>query len=137
MAGHIPVLLQESIEALNIRPDGTYVDLTLGRGGHSEAIAEKLDGGRLFCFDKDEEAIEAAADRLARFGDKITFIKSDFREISKQLDQREVHQVDGILMDLGDPHPNSIMLKGIFIYWGGTLDMRMDRQSVMCLGYRQ
>ena len=58
VAGHIPVLLQESIEALNIRPDGTYVDLTLGRGGHSEAIAEKLDGGRLFCFDKDEEAIE-------------------------------------------------------------------------------
>lgn len=132
VAGHIPVLLQESIEALNIRPDGTYVDLTLGRGGHSETIAEKLDGGRLFCFDKDEEAIEAAADRLARFGDKITFIKSDFREISKQLEQREVHQVDGILMDLGVSSPQLDNVERGFSYTGeAPLDMRMDRQSVM------
>jgi 16S rRNA (cytosine1402-N4)-methyltransferase len=73
---HTPVLLQESIESLNIRPDGVYVDLTLGRGGHSSAIAQKLDTGRLLCFDRDQEAIDEAAVRLAGFGDKVTLIKA-------------------------------------------------------------
>jgi len=127
---HIPVLFHESIEALNVRPDGLYVDLTLGRGGHSEAIAEKLDGGRLFCFDKDQDAIDAASKRLSRFEHLITFIRSDFREVSEQLEQREIYKADGILMDLGVSSPQLDNVERGFSYTKeAPLDMRMDRQS--------
>ena len=130
--GHIPVLLQESVEALDIKPDGIYVDLTLGRGGHSEAIAERIDGGRLFCFDKDKDAIDAATKRLECFGHIITYIKSDFREISDQLKQRDILEVDGILMDLGVSSPQLDNVERGFSYTNeAPLDMRMDRQSAI------
>ena len=82
---HIPVLLHECIEGLKIRPDGIYVDGTLGRGGHSEQIAKRLSGGRLICIDRDETAIQEAGERLRPFGDTVTIVKSDFGELDSVL----------------------------------------------------
>jgi len=127
---HKPVLLQETLDLLNVRPDGIYADLTLGRGGHSEAIAERLGSGRLYCFDRDQDAIDAAGERLARFGEKVTLIKSDFREVGARLAERGVLRVDGILMDLGVSSPQLDETERGFSYMNDApLDMRMDRQS--------
>jgi 16S rRNA (cytosine1402-N4)-methyltransferase len=127
---HKPVLLKETLEALNINPDGIYADLTLGRGGHSEAIAERLSRGRLICVDRDQDAIDAAKVRLARFGDAVTLIKSDFREIGKQFADRDIQYVDGILMDLGVSSPQlDDAGRGFSYMQDAPLDMRMDRQS--------
>jgi 16S rRNA (cytosine1402-N4)-methyltransferase len=127
---HKPVLLKETLEALNIKPDGIYADLTLGRGGHSEAIAERLDGGRLICVDRDQDAIDAAKARLARFGDSVTLIKCDFREIGAQFADRDIQYADGILMDLGVSSPQLDDAERGFSYMNDApLDMRMDRQS--------
>lgn len=129
-SSHTPVLLHESIESLRIKPDGVYVDLTLGRGGHSAAIAEKLSTGRLLCFDRDRDAIDEAAARLARFGDKVTLIKSDFREVAGRLAERGISSVDGILMDLGVSSPQLDDAERGFSYMkDAPLDMRMDRGS--------
>jgi len=78
---HIPVLLNECIDGLNIDPNGTYVDGTLGRGGHSEKIAERLHNGKLICIDRDAAAIEEAGRRLARFGEKVKIVKANFRDL--------------------------------------------------------
>ncbi len=129
---HKPVLLDESIEALNIRPDGIYVDLTLGRAGHSEEIAKRLTTGRLICFDKDLTAIEAATERLSPYGDTVTFVKSDFRNVEVELANLGILQVDGILMDLGVSSPQLDNAKRGFSYMNDApLDMRMDENAAL------
>ena len=100
--GHRPVLLRECIDGLNIKPEGTYVDGTLGRGGHSEEIVKRLSGkGRLFCIDRDRQAIEEAGERLAPWGDRITFLHGNFSDLTQLLDSAGVDRVDGMLFDLG------------------------------------
>ena len=96
---HVPVMLHEAVDGLNIRPDGVYVDCTTGGGGHSYEIASRLtEGGRLICFDRDPEAIAAASKRLSAFSDRITFVNRNF---SERLDVLDGQQVDGGLIDLG------------------------------------
>ena len=98
---HISVLADEVIENLNIKPDGIYVDLTLGKGGHSKRILEKLsENGRLIALDQDQDALNAAKKNLFDYPN-VTFIKSNFEDIDKVLDQLEISKIDGALMDIG------------------------------------
>ncbi len=125
---HITVLLNESVDGLNIKHDGLYVDGTLGGGGHSLEIAKRLDMGRLICIDKDDYAHERAKERLAKYLDKITFVKNDFANIGEILDDRGVNAFDGMLLDLG---VSSFQLddsqRGFSYSKKAPLDMRMDR----------
>ena len=98
---HISVLKQESIQGLNIKPDGIYVDCTTGGGGHSLEIAKKLTIGKLVCIDKDDDALNYAKTKLAEFLDKIIFVKGNFVDIDKILSDLNIDKVDGILADLG------------------------------------
>ena len=104
-AGHIPVLLHECIENLNIRPDGVYVDGTLGMGGHSEQIAGRLTTGTLIGIDRDETAIARAGARLAPFGDRVRLVHGNFRDTAAILDRLGIDAVDGMLFDLGVSSP--------------------------------
>ena len=129
---HIPVLLHECIEGLNIRPDGIYVDGTLGRGGHSEQIAKRLSGGRLICIDRDAAAIREAGERLRPFGDAVTIVKSDFGELDRVLDGLGIERVDGMLFDLGVSSPQLDDWERGFSYMhDAPLDMRMDRDGAL------
>lgn len=126
---HYSVLLKETIDRMEINPTGTYVDMTLGLGGHSEAIAERLTTGRLVSFDQDEIAIENAKKRLDRF-DNITFVKSNFRHIKQELAKLGINKVDGVLYDLGTSFYQLTDKNRGFTYHGETsLDMRMDLQG--------
>ena len=99
---HTSVLLEETIENLNIRPDGVYADGTLGGAGHASEVCKRLSAtGRFFGIDQDEAAIKAAGERLAVFGDRVTIIRSNYRDMVRQLQQRGVCGVDGIVLDLG------------------------------------
>ena len=98
---HKSVLLDECIEALNIRPDGIYVDGTLGRAGHSKEIVQRLVTGRLLCIDRDMAAIEAARERLAPWMDRVTLVHGNFAELSSVLEEQGISGVDGMLFDLG------------------------------------
>ncbi|HET7580919.1 MAG TPA: 16S rRNA (cytosine(1402)-N(4))-methyltransferase RsmH [Bacillales bacterium] len=131
MFEHTTVLKQKAVDALNIKPDGTYVDCTLGGGGHSEAILEQLsDQGRLYAFDQDEAAIAAARERLAPFGEKLTIIHANFRELTDRLKERGVETVDGILFDLGVSSPQFDEAERGFSYQeDAPLDMRMDQTA--------
>lgn len=132
---HIPVLLNECIEGLNIKPDGIYLDGTLGRGGHSEKIAERLDTGRLIGIDRDPVAIREAGDRLSHFGEKITLVKSNFRELGSVLDSLGIEGVDGMLFDLGVSSPQLDDASRGFSYMADApLDMRMDPTSGITAG---
>lgn len=127
---HVPVLLWECIEGLDIKPDGVYVDGTLGRGGHSEKIAERLSVGRLICIDRDGEAIEKAQKRLSRFGDTVTFVRSNFRRLGEILDELHISEVDGILLDLGVSSPQlDDGSRGFSYMLDAPLDMRMDKSE--------
>lgn len=127
---HIPVLLRECIDGLKIKPAGIYVDGTLGRGGHSEKIAERLSGGSLICIDRDGEAIEKAKERLSRFGDSITFVRSNFRRLGEILDSLHISKVDGILLDLGVSSPQlDDGSRGFSYMLDAPLDMRMDKSE--------
>ncbi len=129
---HIPVLLKESIDGLKIRPDGIYVDGTLGMGGHSEAIAERLQGGLLIAVDRDDEALEKARKRLERFGDKIHFIHGNFADLPAILDDQGVALVDGMLFDFGVSSPQLDEPERGFSYMhDAPLDMRMDRTDTI------
>lgn len=127
---HTPVLLDEVIEALNIRPDGIYVDGTAGGAGHSSAIAERLTTGRLIAFDRDSDAVAAASARLARFGTRAQVIHSNFSELRPVLAELGVDHIDGILLDLGC---SSVQLdrpeRGFSYNSDGRLDMRMDQTA--------
>ncbi len=124
---HYSVLLNESIDGLNIKPDGVYFDLTLGGGGHSEQIARRLTSGRLICFDADNDAIEASKKRLAPYADKITFVHSNFRYIGSYIEENEIDRIDGAVADLGvSSYQLDCAERGFSYMADAPLDMRMD-----------
>ncbi len=127
---HASVLLQESIEALAIRPDGVYVDGTLGAGGHSQEIARRLTTGVLVAIDRDQNALDHAAERLAPWADRIRFVKSNFERVTEILDELGLEGADGMLFDLGVSSPQLDDAERGFSYMeDAPLDMRMDRAS--------
>ena len=129
---HVSVLLDECIEGLNIRPDGIYVDGTLGGAGHSSQIAARLTSGRLIGIDRDPVALKAAGERLACFGDRVTLVHSNFCEIAKVLDDLGIDGVDGILLDLGVSSPQlDDGSRGFSYMVDAPLDMRMNRADVL------
>ena len=127
---HKPVLLDECIEALNIRPEGTYVDGTLGRAGHSREIARRLTTGRLICIDRDMAAIDAAKERLAPWVDRVTLVHQNFAELGGVLRDAGVAGADGMLFDLGVSSPQlDDASRGFSYMQDAPLDMRMDTQA--------
>lgn len=130
---HKSVLLEETIEALNIKPDGIYVDGTLGGGGHAYEICKRLsDKGRLIGIDQDADAIEAARQRLGEFKDKVTIIRSNYCDMKKELANIQITSVDGIILDLGVSSYQLDMADRGFTYReDAPLDMRMDQRQSM------
>ena len=130
MFNHVTVLLNEAVEGLNVKSDGIYVDCTLGGAGHSSLILKQLTTGHLYCFDQDENAIQAARQRLETIGNQFTIIQSNFKNIKAELNQRSVEHVDGILFDLGVSSPQFDNAERGFSYnYDARLDMRMDQSS--------
>jgi len=130
MFEHETVLKWESIKGLNIKPDGIYVDCTLGGAGHSEEIVKQLTTGHLYAFDQDDVALAHAAERLAAYGGRFTLIKSNFVHLKEELEARSVTKVDGILFDLGVSSPQLDEGERGFSYnFDARLDMRMDQTS--------
>ena len=127
---HKPVLLDACIQALNIRPDGIYVDGTLGRAGHSMEIARRLTTGRLICIDRDQAAIDAAQVRLAPWLDRVTLVHSNFSELKEVLSRCGVSGADGMLFDLGVSSPQlDDASRGFSYMQDAPLDMRMDTSA--------
>ncbi|MDO5140126.1 MAG: 16S rRNA (cytosine(1402)-N(4))-methyltransferase RsmH [Eubacteriales bacterium] len=128
---HIPVLLNEVLEGLNIRPDGIYADGTLGGGGHSFEIASRLTGGgRLIGIDRDENAVRAAGSRLACFGDRVTIVRGNYLNTAQILRDIGVDAIDGMLLDLGvSSHQFDDAERGFSYRNDAPLDMRMDRRD--------
>jgi len=127
---HYSVLLNEAIESLNIKKDGIYVDATLGLGGHSSKILEKLTTGHLYSFDEDKMAISFANERLSKIGDNYTLIKSNFVNLKSKLKELGVTKIDGIVFDLGVSSPQiDTASRGFSFSKDGFLDMRMDTES--------
>ena len=133
---HKSVLLQECIDALNIRPDGIYLDRTLGGAGHSSQIARRLtEGGRLIGVDRDRTALAAAKERLAPYADRVTLVHSNFAEIDAILDSLGIPAVDGMLFDLGVSSPQLDDASRGFSYMADApLDMRMDKDDALTAG---
>ena len=124
---HISVLLDECIDALHIRPDGIYLDGTLGGAGHSSQIAQRLTTGRLISVDRDPVALQVAQERLAPWMDRVTLVHSNFREINRILDDLHIDKVDGMLFDLGVSSPQlDGGARGFSYMADAPLDMRMD-----------
>ena len=130
---HKSVLLDESIEALKIRPDGIYVDGTLGGGGHSYEICRRLsDRGKLIGIDQDAAAIEAAGERLGEFKDKTIIIRANYCDMKKELDNRNITSVDGIILDLGvSSYQLDTADRGFTYREDAPLDTRMDQRQTM------
>lgn len=127
---HYSVLLNEAIENLNIKEDGIYVDATLGLGGHSSKILEKLTTGHLYAFDEDKMAIDYADKRLAKINSNYTIIKSNFVNLKAKLEELGVMAIDGIVFDLGVSSPQiDTASRGFSFSKDGLLDMRMDTDS--------
>lgn len=127
---HKPVLLEECLEALAIRPEGTYLDGTLGRAGHSLEIVKRLTTGRLIGIDQDAAAIEAAQVRLADYMDKVTLVRSNFSHLGEILQELQVDGVDGMLFDLGVSSPQlDDPARGFSYMHDAPLDMRMDERA--------
>jgi 16S rRNA (cytosine1402-N4)-methyltransferase len=124
------VLLDEVLEWLDVKPDGIYIDATLGAGGHSAAIAERLKSGRLISLDRDAQALELAAERLKSFGTTVTLVPSSFSKIAEVVRELGIPGVDGVLADLG---VSSMQLdqsaRGFSFREAGPLDMRMDAEG--------
>lgn len=131
MFDHTTVLLAETVDGLNINPDGIYVDCTLGGAGHSEYLVKQLsEKGRLICFDQDTTAIENAKVRLAPYIDRVTFVHSNFRYLKEELAALQIEQVDGILYDLGVSSPQlDTPERGFSYHHDAPLDMRMDQTA--------
>ncbi|MTL62929.1 16S rRNA (cytosine(1402)-N(4))-methyltransferase RsmH, partial [Turicibacter sanguinis] len=130
MFNHYSVLLRESIENLEIKEDGIYVDCTLGGGGHSSEILKRLTTGHLYSFDQDSFAIENATKRLKEIGDNFTIIKSNFVHLKEELNARGVMKIDGIIFDLGVSSPQFDTPERGFSYnHDAKLDMRMDQEA--------
>lgn len=130
---HISILLKPCLDALNIQPDGVYIDATLGGAGHSYHIANRLsDKGTLLCIDRDDEALENAQNRLAPVRQRVRLCKSDFRQLDRVLEQQGFTQANGILFDLGVSSPQLDHGERGFSYMqDAPLDMRMDRQQTL------
>lgn len=124
---HLTVLRDETIEAIAPRAGGTYVDLTLGGGGHTEAILQANDGCRVIAFDRDPAAISAASVRLRGYGARVTFVHSRFSRVAQELEARGIEFVDGLIADLGVSSPQlDEAERGMSFRKEGPLDMRMD-----------
>ena len=129
---HVSVLLQECLDGLNIRPDGIYVDGTLGGAGHSSRIAERLTTGRLIGIDRDPVALAAAGERLKPWKDRVTLVHSNFCEIKQVLSDLQIPGVDGILLDLGVSSPQLDDGQRGFSYMADApLDMRMNGEDAL------
>ena len=128
---HISVLLQETVDSLQIRPDGIYVDGTLGGAGHASKVADRLgESGRLIGIDQDADAIEAATERLKPFGDKVTIVRSNYENIRQVLTDLGIDRVDGIYLDLGvSSYQLDTPERGFTYREDVPLDMRMDRRQ--------
>ena len=127
---HKPVLLRECMEALHIRPDGTYLDGTLGGAGHAEQIVRRLTTGRLIGVDQDETALCAAGERLAPYIGRVTLVRDNFRNLKRILQDLQIPQLDGILLDLGVSSPQlDDGGRGFSYLEDAPLDMRMDRRA--------
>lgn len=130
---HISVLLEESVDLLDIKPDGIYADGTLGGGGHSSLICSRLgEGGRLIGIDRDMTAIKAAGERLSEFGDRVTIVHNNFANIKEVLKELRIDKIDGAILDLGVSSPQLDTAERGFSYnMDAKLDMRMDRDDVL------
>ena len=130
---HTSVLLNETIEGLKIKPDGIYVDGTLGGGGHSFEIAKRLnDNGRLIGIDQDEAAILAAGERLKDFGDKVTIVRSNYRNALSVLHDLGIEKIDGVMLDLGvSSYQLDTQERGFSYRYDAPLDMRMDLRQTL------
>jgi 16S rRNA (cytosine1402-N4)-methyltransferase len=127
---HRSVLLEEAVEALNIRPDGVYVDGTAGGGGHSFAIASRLENGLLIAIDQDENAIAAASARLAPLGERAKVVRNNFSNLNDVLELCNINEIDGLLLDLGvSSHQLDEAERGFAYQNDAPLDMRMDRRQ--------
>lgn len=128
---HQSVLLEETLEQLNIRPDGIYVDGTLGGAGHSLEICKRLSaGGRLIGIDQDGDAIEAAKERLSEYQDRVTIVRDNYQNFKSILDELNIKTVDGILLDLGvSSYQLDIVERGFTYRVDAPLDMRMDKRQ--------
>jgi 16S rRNA (cytosine1402-N4)-methyltransferase len=131
MFQHRTVLLKETVDGLNIKPDGVYVDCTLGGAGHSEYLVSQLsEKGKLFAFDQDETAIIHAREKLSQYGERVTLIQNNFKYIEEELNDLGVFQVDGILYDLGVSSPQlDTPERGFSYHHDAPLDMRMDQHA--------
>lgn len=131
MFKHITVLLKETVDGLDIKQDGIYVDCTLGGAGHSEYLLSQLsDQGKLYAFDQDNTAIQNAKVKLQKYEGKVEFIQSNFKYIKEELNARGIYQVDGILYDLGVSSPQlDTPERGFSYQHDAPLDMRMDQSS--------
>lgn len=131
MFNHTTVLLKETVDELNVRPDGIYVDCTLGGAGHSEYLVQQLsEQGRLICFDQDTTAIENAKIKLAPYIDRVTFVHSNFRYLQQELANLGISKVDGVLYDLGVSSPQlDNAERGFSYHQDAALDMRMDQTA--------
>ncbi|MBE6701541.1 MAG: 16S rRNA (cytosine(1402)-N(4))-methyltransferase RsmH [Ruminococcaceae bacterium] len=127
---HYSVMLRETIDMLDIKEDGIYVDCTMGGAGHSSEIAKRLKGGRLICIDQDTDAIEAGKKRLAPYSDKVTFVNDNFKNIKQILSDLNIEKVDGITADLGvSSYQLDTAERGFSYHFDAPLDMRMNRQN--------
>lgn len=131
MFEHVSVLKEETIAGLEIKPDGTYVDCTLGAGGHSEQIASRLnEDGLLIAFDQDKIALENAKRRLAPYEKQITYVHANFKFLEEELLERNIKEVDGVLFDLGVSSPQlDHGERGFSYHQDALLDMRMDQSQ--------
>lgn len=125
---HYSVLLKESVDALNIREDGIYVDGTLGRAGHSSEILKQIPQGHLYAIDRDLQAIEESRERLMAIGENFTLIHTNFSNVKSELEKLGVHEIDGMVLDLGVSSPQFDEASRGFSYrFDAPLDMRMDQ----------
>ncbi len=130
---HKSVLLNETVDSLNVKPDGIYIDGTLGGGGHAYHVCRKLgEHGRFIGIDQDEEAIRAASERLAEFGDKVTIVRSNYVNTPEILKNLGIEKVNGIMLDLGvSSHQLDTAERGFSYMTDAPLDMRMDNRNSM------
>lgn len=127
---HYSVLLAETVEALQVKPGGIYVDGTLGGGGHAMEVCRRLTSGHLYGIDQDDSAVRAAGERLAPFGDRVTIVRENYRNMRTVLQGEGVEGVDGILLDLGvSSHQFDSQERGFSYRFDGPLDMRMDQRQ--------
>ena len=127
---HVSVLLNETVDLLNVKPDGIYVDGTLGRGGHTSLLLSRLTTGHVYAFDKDQQAIEESKVNLQKYEGKVTFIHSDFGNMKEALKEYGIYKVDGVMMDLGVSSPQfDDPSRGFSYRFDASLDMRMDQSQ--------